>query len=219
MPDTPRPPRVVVVDLDGTLIRANSFRKWLAFLAKRFVRRPRALAAFALVFARRLARRTDRLGMKREVMALHAEVTEAEVRAFAHHLARFLDEACWVRVRSHLADPQNVVVLCTAAPERYARPFASALGFEHVLATRDVSREPWQENFGRGKVERLRAYLSSLGMPGATIAVVYSDDRHDLPLMREAREVILVSPKASCLEAIRAAGAPVTAILGAVRPG
>ena len=193
---------VVVFDLDGTILRANSFPRWVLFLIVGRIpgldRRRRAL----------LSLRTASLLLRRKLTrASHGEFLwrlqdvwrSACVRRGAAPAERF--EAMLLRlVRTNMASVLELVasdridaVLATAAAEDYAMSLGRRLGFRHVLATASNRRQGDPANSGAQKREQVLALLDECGWRGRPI-ILFTDHVDDLPLMRDSTTVYWCGP-------------------------
>jgi hypothetical protein len=176
---------VLVVDLDGTLLRVNSFPVFVRFLLYRLVCEGRLVTLTRVVAA--LGRRKI---MRGEHARLKAVVCDACSHLDAHNIARWADGI----VRRH-ARPEIVVqartwpgpvVLCTSAPEGYARAIGEACGCDFVQGSRVLDGRLVQ-NVGTEKARRLSELVTG------SVELVISDDRDlDGPLLALGRRKLLV---------------------------
>lgn len=109
----------------------------------------------------------------------------------------------------------DVLVLSTATNRYLTEPTAAALGFEHLIATEPeeaggffTGRSKGTLNMREGKVQRLRGWLASMGLPADTLAraTFYSDSMNDLPLLQAVGEPVAVDPDERLLAHARSAG-------------
>ena len=179
--------RLAFVDLDGSFIAGNSFHKWLKFLALAPASPlpPLARARVLMLAGLRLVRLVSHARLKRDVLRLVARAdADAMVEADAAFAAALAGDirapalALVQRLRQHGVH----LVLATAAPENYAKPFAARNGFDHCLATPAQMDEGWVEMLHARKAAACTAYRDTRGIDRAqTLAV--TDHRDDLPLM------------------------------------
>lgn len=204
MPEPPEAPRVVVFDLDYTLIRCDSFAQFCReLLLARWWRLGLAVASLPVIAAL-MSRRTTR------VHALSSLVWFATVGRDPAELDRLMDEyvdrhfaksttlrclpAISALLEQHRGDARVVVATgCTAA---LARRICDALGIQVALIVGSTLR-PWrggwvadQHCIGRNKV----AMLLASGV-GDAWDVAYTDSAADIPLLSRARHRVLVNPK------------------------
>jgi phosphoserine phosphatase len=175
-------PPVLAVDLDGTLIGVNSFPHFVRHLLVRLLRAGRLRAA-ARVASAVLSRKL--LGRDHETLkAVIASTSEGlDTGAFSEAmLRRHLNPSVAELVRTW----PGTSVLCTAAPESYARGFAAALGFDHVQGSVHTSAG-FEDNSGERKAARLRR----AGL-GAVEVAVTDDPELDGPLLALARRRLLI---------------------------
>lgn len=202
---------VVVFDLDGTLLRGDSFG---AFLVASLRRRPaRALVAalaaplWAPAFATEPTRRVAEAFLVRLAFRGAGEsAAHAAAREFAASYARGRwADAGLTQVREHLTAGDRVVV-ATGSWDALARALLDAAGLRAVPVV--GARITWSGSRvdavhptrGKAKVEALAAAGYSPPFDAA-----YSDSAKDLPLLRLARDAVAVDPSARSLKAFRRA--------------
>jgi phosphoserine phosphatase len=188
---------VLIFDLDGTILRSNSFPVWataMLGLRNHGLTLPRraamSLAVQRLLLARKL-HRLDHDDLLRALQALWRATTAQPGTAIAEHLQTRLLRL----VRPNLAPILRLVaedamdgILATAAAGEYAIPLGRGLGFSSILATR-VERPPDEPyNSGEHKRDRVMALLRERGWSERP-RIFFNDDLADLPLMRESQAV------------------------------
>lgn len=202
-------PLHLVVDLDGTLIRANSFRLWtvVCFALPRATeggRYPGDLRRFASLYLQRLQGRIDHPRLKQAFVRSWHEaasgappgVFERRAERFAHWLHRRFLHAPVAELAASWPErhPGARRILATAAPRLYAGHFAALVDMEVVAADdRDLR--------GEAKLAAVRELLG-----GAAPFAVVTDHHDDLPLVRAAERVYLVEPTAVLMAAAAAEG-------------
>ena len=111
--------------------------------------------------------------------------------------------------------PGELLVMSTATSRYLTELTAAHLGFEHLIAT-----EPEEAggvfsglargvlNMREGKVQRLREWLAQNALPEALLveATFYSDSINDLPLLQAVREPIAVDPDSRLLAQAQSQG-------------
>ena len=189
---TGRRPTAVVFDLDGTLLRTNSFHRLVwTLLIRRGPVRPTWTTTWRTwrLTVRRACGMASRVAYKRAVQRLIA-TDRARTPGSTPFGARFADqlradldstvESCLRLARKHAC----MTVLSTGALPEYALPLADALGFDLAIATTAAEDVPWTENIGAAKRERT---LSALAAAGAErhLKVLVADHEDDVPLATE----------------------------------
>ena len=163
-------PTVAVFDFDGTMIHGDSF---LPYLARVRGRRPVAVALGrrAPHLAAMIAGWRERDALKEEVLAeLLAGVPLDHATAVAKAYVPRLEQRVRLNVLKRLRDHQtqgHQVVIVSASPLVYLKPFAERLNVDAVLATelevsadgRFTGRFVGRNCRGSEKVARLRAWL------------------------------------------------------------
>lgn len=174
----------VVVDLDGTLIRANSFRLFIRFLAARLRRRGGwgSLAEIAGLLAARRLRLISHVRMKHPIHLLALRLmSEADIDEFTDRLLPYINIGLLDELR-RLQGEGWVTLLATAAPDFYIPSLCRKLGFDAWTATAAApTLRTYEEN--RSARKRDRALSLALGK-GWRIAAVATDHPDDLPLLR-----------------------------------
>lgn len=155
--------RAVVIDLDGTLVRCNSFSL--------YVRQMMWHCPMMMVYAAmRKLRLISHARAKQLIMAVN--VTDTMVDAFVDVLQTY------VRAELLKHDADEVVVLATAAPNMYAEILAQRFGIKYCVA----SNVGAPENKGEEKCESVKALLKRENLE---LYRVITDHVDDYPLLRE----------------------------------
>ncbi|GAB4585014.1 HAD-IB family phosphatase [Nocardia sp. IFM 10818] len=191
---------VVIFDLDGTLVRGDSFSRFLTGL---LVSRPvrgflSSLVAAPMLVVPRLRRPAVNLWLWCATVGMsdahYEELVESYVdRRYRPQSGRRI-EAALDRVREHRAAGHEVVVV-TGSEERLARRICRRLGLAGVevlgstLVRRRGALALSVHCYGPVKLARLRAQ----GFLGP-ISCVYTDSSADLPLLLAATDRVLVEP-------------------------
>jgi HAD superfamily hydrolase (TIGR01490 family) len=222
-------PRLVLFDLDHTLLEGDSDVLWCEFLMQEglldratFEPRNRDMEArykagtvgtreFSEFYVGTLAGRT-------------AEQWEPWRRRFLREvIAPRLSAAARALVRQHL-EAGAVVVLTTATNRFITELTAVELGIEHLIATecergaegRFSGCTAGTLNMREGKVERLHAWLAARG---STLAQheshAYSDSMNDLPLLQAVQHPVVVHADARLAAHAAAQGWPCLQLHGA----
>jgi phosphatidylglycerophosphatase C len=201
----PAPP-VAVFDLDGTLVTGDTL---LPFLVS-YARRKGAWATLLwlpLALAARLCGAWSARALKQRLLVrfLGGEPA-ARVRAHADWFCRswvatHLHPVGAARLREHQQAGHRVILL-SASPSVYVPAVAAFLGIEEVVCTQ-VRMEGGAcrgqivgpNCKGRDKLALLQRHLRPA--PGCRPAFAYGDSRADLPVLRWARQGLLVG-RAGC---------------------
>lgn len=199
---------LVLFDLDNTLLAGDSDFEWAQFLISKGVLDKEVYEARNQQFydqykagtldifefldfqLKPLARHS-----RAQLDAWHQEFMDTRVRPMMTPKAQAL-------VKQHL-DSGAVVAIVTATNSFVTGPIARAFGIPHLVAT-----IPAQEDgaftgkprgtpaFKAGKIERVEAWLESLGLCWESFArsSFYSDSHNDLPLMNKVGNPVAVDP-------------------------
>ncbi|HTW72133.1 MAG TPA: haloacid dehalogenase-like hydrolase [Acetobacteraceae bacterium] len=193
----PRVEPVLIFDLDGTILRKNSFPVWAgSMLGLRGCglglrqRLALSLAVQRLLLSRKL-RRVDHDTLLRRLQALWRDAIAEPGATLAADVQRRLGRL----VRPNLAPVLRLVaedamdgILATAAAADYAEPLGRRLGFTMIIATPTDRTAGEPHNTGVQKRERTMALLRDrdwLERP----RIFFNDDLADMPLMQACHAV------------------------------
>lgn len=218
--------RLVLFDLDNTLLAGDSDYEWGQFLIERGVldrahheARNQAfyedykagrldIYAFLNFSLRPLATHT-----RAQLNAWHADYMQTRVVPMITDAARAL-------VNRHLEDA-DLVAIITATNSFITAPIARAFGVQHLIAT-----EPEQINgrftgevagtpcFREGKITRLEQFLEHHGtrLDCLTSSRFYSDSLNDLPLLQKVQHPVAVDPDPTLHAHAHAHGWPIISL-------
>ncbi|MFV0663344.1 HAD family hydrolase [Denitromonas sp.] len=217
---------LVLFDLDNTLLAGDSDFAWAEFLIGKgvldrevyetknvtFYEQYKAgtLDIFAFLdFQLAPLARHERA----QLDAWHAEFMDVAIRPMITAKARAL-------VDKHRAEGALIAVV-TATNSFVTGPITREFGIPHLVAT-----IPAQENgaftgkprgmpaFKAGKIERVDAWLESLGLHMGSFdnSWFYSDSHNDLPLLARVRQPVAVDPDDTLREHARLHGWPVISL-------
>ena len=198
--------RLVLFDLDNTLLAGDSDFEWAQYLIERGVLDRDAyearnrefydqyLAGVLDIFEFLEFQLKPLSQHPRTVLdAWHREFMERKIRPMIRPAARAL-------VAQHAADLR---VLISATNSFITGPIAAEFGIPVLIATDPEQRDgeftggvSGMPCFREGKVERLEAWLAARGETLATFAEswFYSDSRNDLPLLSRVTHAVAVAP-------------------------
>jgi HAD superfamily hydrolase (TIGR01490 family) len=199
---------LALFDLDNTILSGDSDFEWAQFLiAKgvldREVQEARNLEFYAQYKAGTLDIRAfldfqlaplSRHG-REELDAWHGEFLATRIRPLITAPARAV-------VQRHL-DDDGIVAIVTATNSFVTGSIAREFGVAHLVATvpahdngRFTGRPRGTPAFKEGKVERVEAWLESLGLWWGSFgrSWFYSDSLNDLPLLSKVTDPVAVDP-------------------------
>jgi phosphoserine phosphatase len=188
---------VLICDLDGTILRGNSFPLWILYLMggrlPGFGLRSRLLLSVQvqkLLLQRRLGRIEHVRLMRGVQQAWHIAGRDS-----THSAARRIATLLRNRVRpafepllQQIAAGEIDAVLATAAAAEYAEPLALQLGFRHVLTTPGRLPPDGRLNHGAEKLRRVQQFLASRQWQDRC-RVLLTDHIDDLPLLQHCHAV------------------------------
>ncbi|MGQ0653197.1 MAG: HAD family hydrolase [Betaproteobacteria bacterium] len=200
--------RLVLFDLDNTLLAGDSDYEWGQFLVDRGVLERETYEAQNRAYYEQYAAGTldihEYLGFALRPLAAHEPAD----------LARWHDEFMRLRirpmmlpagqrlVRGHL-EAGDLCALITATNSFITAPIAREFGVAHLLATdpeslagRFTGRVAGTPCFREGKIARLEQWLAAQrrNLAGFDESVFYSDSHNDIPLLERVTRPVAVDP-------------------------
>lgn len=215
--------RLALFDLDGTLIPKDSdhaFGEYLVGLG--WVSAATFGAANDRFYAEYLAGRLDMAAYVDFATAAWRGRTQAEfdaaMQGFVAQVVRpMVLPSALELVRRHL-DAGDRVAIVTATNEVVTRPIAELFGVPTLIATelerdaagRVTGRIAGTPSFREGKVVRVQAWLSELGLRWSDFErhTFYSDSTNDLPLLEAVSHPVATNPGAGLARVARERGWP-----------
>lgn len=203
--------RLVLFDLDNTLLAGDSDFEWAQFLIEQGVLDREVYEARNLAFYEQY---------KAGTLDIH-EFLDFQLKPLSRHPRRQLDEwnATFLRerilpivtekARQQVADEVrkgDLIAIITATNRFVTAPIARELGVEHLIATEPeavngefTGRVSGIPCFREGKIDRLDAWLGERGLVWADIdeSWFYSDSLNDLPLLQRVGHPVAVDPDAT----------------------
>jgi HAD superfamily hydrolase (TIGR01490 family) len=218
--------KLVLFDLDNTLLAGDSDYEWGQFLiARGAVDGPHYEAKNKAFYEDYKAGRLDIYAFlafalhplathtRAQLDAWHAEYMETRIRPMITQTARDL-------VNMHLNDA-DLVAIITATNSFVTAPIAKEFGISHLIATdpeeidgRFTGEVAGTPCFREGKVARLERFLEAHGtrLDRLDISWFYSDSHNDLPLLEKVNHPVAVDPDPTLLEHAMEKGWPVISL-------
>ncbi len=218
------PDAVHILDLDGTILSANSFPHWVLYFSRApfphfgKVRRLGVSCAVLALLASRKLGLTRHEHFKWRLQRLWQAVSEGDGGAaaarFVERLTRFVRPEL-APVLAAIAAGEVDAVLATAAPADYAHALGVALGFRHTLATLSGRAKGAPSNVGEQKRQAVLDFLARRGWQDRR-RILFTDHEDDLPLVAVCDQVYWFGSEDSARAAAAAVkGVPIE--LGLVR--
>ncbi len=198
--------RLVLFDLDNTLLTGDSDYEWGQFLIDRGVLDRETYEAQNRAYYDQYVAGTldihEYLGFALRPLAEHppAELARWHADFMRLRIEPMITPAARKLVLSHL-EAADLCAIITATNSFVTAPIAKAFGVQHLIATepamdgeRFTGRVRGTPCFREGKVKRLAEWLRSLGKQLADFreSVFYSDSHNDLPLLERVTRPVAV---------------------------
>lgn len=195
---------LIVCDLDGTLLRINTFPLWIRFLTLNKLKRLHIFSTSLLVMfiILRLIRLIQHRTFKRLISRIET-LPKSDVDRFVTEVAKHADVALIARLKEV---PESSLIIATAASDAYAGALVASLDLpvEQVIAT-TVQGSKFIFNSGETKRKRVLEYIRNRPDDGSVFDFL-TDHYDDIPLAMEAREVLLCNPTEESIAKYRHAG-------------
>lgn len=199
--------KLVILDLDGTLITGNSFHEFIKCAFADAMKHKKFICAFKFIgwcFLRAI-RVVSHSRMKFGILASCSYSESLKLR-FCKKIKGMFRPSMIVEINKAYLE-NSIVLLATAAPDIYIPWFWKG----DYVATETTGNSGMTECKGK---EKLRRVLEFLRKECATPSVIYTDHYDDLPLLEiENAETVLVSPSLKTREIIEKAGVKVSRII------
>ncbi|PAV25472.1 hypothetical protein CF392_10815 [Tamilnaduibacter salinus] len=198
--------RVLICDLDGTLLAVNSFKVWVLYWLFWGWLRPGFFLAWSRPIVLRLIGQLNRWEMKVALLdsycAFESQLPDVLRRGFPRFVFLFRRRRL-CRVLLGYPYQFQTRILATAAPRLYADAVARSFGIKAVVAS-DRERGVWVETMGEEKWRTVRSLWEGNGsMPECCLV---TDHYEDLPLSMRCRVTMLVRPNKITLQRFEEAG-------------
>ena len=200
--------RLVLFDLDNTLLTGDSDYEWGQFLVDRGVLDRAAYEAQNREYYEQYVRGTldihEYLGFALRPLAEHTaeQLAGWHAQFMRERILPMITRAARGLVREHL-EHGDLCVVITATNSFVTAPIAREFGVPNLIATeperrdgRFTGRVAGTPCFRDGKLRRLDEWLFSRGrrLEDFAESVFYSDSHNDLPLLRRVTRPVAVDP-------------------------
>lgn len=213
--------KLVLFDLDNTLLAGDSDFEWAQFLISKGVLDREVHEARNLEFYEHYKAGTldihAFLDFQLAPLSRHArEELDAWREEFvATRIRPLIGSKASALVRRHLEEDDAIVAIVTATNSFVTGPIAREFGIPHLIATvpewngeRFTGKARGTPSFKDGKIVRVEAWLESLGWWWGSFddSWFYSDSHNDLPLMNKVANPVAVDPDDTLRAHAREAG-------------
>jgi phosphoserine phosphatase len=198
--------RLVLCDLDGTLVSCNTFHKWLKYTAKNYLINFKIIKFIKIIFYSflRLIRLITHKELKIQILKISQNEDDLFVDNFVKNILIFLNLKVIKLLETYFQENYHVIMI-TAAPEVYANKIGKKIGFDMVIASpnHNGDKNNWQENI---REQKLISLNNNIDISQFESIEVLSDHYDDLPILKIATKCILVSPSKKTIEFVKKAG-------------
>ncbi|KXB30986.1 phosphoserine phosphatase [Dechloromonas denitrificans] len=201
---------LALFDLDNTLLSGDSDFEWAQFLISKGVVDREIQEAKNIEFYEHYKAGTldiyEFLNFQLSPLTRHsrAELDAWHREYMARHIRPIIGAPARALVKQHL-DNGDLCAIVTATNSFVTGPIARELGIPHLIGTIpavDLANGAFSgaprgtPSFQAGKIERVEAWLESLGLWWDSFddSFFYSDSHNDLPLMRKVKTPVAVDP-------------------------
>ncbi|BBP05301.1 haloacid dehalogenase [Sulfuriferula plumbiphila] len=220
--------KLILFDLDNTLLAGDSDFEWAQFLIERGVLDRELYAARNQAFYEQYRAGTldihEFLDFQLKPLSRHPRVQldAWHTDYMQQKILPLMTPAAQALVGRALADAELVAII-TATNSFVTAPIARAFGISHLIATEPeqvdgnyTGRVAGTPSFREGKIVRLHEWLGSLGkaLDDFDQSWFYSDSLNDLPLLNLVTHPVAVDPDATLHEHAIQCGWPVISLRG-----
>lgn len=183
----------VVFDFDGTLIRVNSFPKWVKFLLWKKLINFELLGFIQLsylIFLRKILNKISHNEFKRKLILHHSD---SEVcAAFAKKLTHELNQNVFELLKKHVKN-NDVIAISSAAPQVYLQAFLDMIMNEKlwIIGSRIIDNN-LTVNHQETKIHNLE--IHNFIDKNENFDCLYTDSLDDSSLANRADKIFLVNP-------------------------
>ena len=205
--------KLVLFDLDNTLLAGDSDFEWAQFLIEQGVLDSEVYAARNQSFYEQYQAGTldihEFLDFQLKPLSRHAraQLDAWHAEYMLQKILPIMTSAAKALVERELADAELVAII-TATNSFVTAPIARAFGISHLIATEPelvngvyTGRVAGTPSFREGKIVRLHEWLGSLGKTLGDFeqSWFYSDSLNDLPLLNLVTHPVAVDPDETLL--------------------
>ncbi|MCM3023153.1 haloacid dehalogenase-like hydrolase [Heyndrickxia ginsengihumi] len=193
--------KCIVVDLDQTFIKGNTFHLWLKFLIFQSSFSNLWLTINIVIFVFfRLIRIISHEKLKRKIIYLsNLQKSKINLDEFINVTDKLINEDILIKLQNRTQN--EIWILATAAPAIYSELIASKYNFDYCISTSMNFDSEWKENIRNVKLENVQSLVNKLNI--TSIDYLYTDHYDDIPLMRVAKKTYLVNPTIKTLENVK----------------
>ena len=175
--------KAIVVDLDGTLLKTNTFLQYIKFVCYEMLKQGdvfRVGIICFLVFLRKIRIISSHEKLKKRILIISKRYTDE------NRMNKLIKELCYFENKEVIfllgkyKSMGYVSVLSTAAPCVYAALIGKCYGFNFVCSTAMPNQEEWHENVNEQKKKNTISLLENNSLK---LAVMITDHYDDLPLL------------------------------------
>jgi len=218
--------KLCLFDLDNTLLTGDSDYEWGQFLIDQGVLKREQYGAQNAEFFEQYKAGTldihEFLGFALRPLAAHTpqELERWQAEFMRSRIAPMIGAPARALVRRHL-EAGELCAVVTATNSFVTAPIAREFGVPHLVATeperiagRFTGLVAGTPCFRNGKIERVEAWLASLGhrLEQFAHSAFYSDSHNDLPLLERVTRPVAVDPDATLAAEAKLRGWPVISL-------
>lgn len=196
----------IVIDLDGTLIKANSLKIFTKYFFK-FLLKKREFKQLGVLLKILLQRKLGKIShsqMKYRLIKLsHSLLDINEYNQIAKEIKHFVNHCLMCLIKQEIQEG-NHILISTAAADSYMPYFVNSISLPNIdfIATKFTEDEAnYIENKGEIKLKNTMDYIKQNNLIGKSFL---SDHIDDLPLFREFEGTkLLVNPSSTTLKVLK----------------
>jgi HAD superfamily hydrolase (TIGR01490 family) len=209
--------KLIIFDLDNTILNGNSDYSWIKFMIDSGqVDHDEYTKRNEYFYEQYYQGSLDYDAWAEFALSTFKDKTPEQLKGllkeFLNSIIEPMINIYALRLLHEHSHDNDFMLLASAANSIIVKPIAERLGFKHIIATdaeiidgKYTGRIKGESALGKGKLNKVKEWMSRNGFSNFENTTFYSDSINDLPLLLEVSNPIAVNPdeqlRATCWEA------------------
>ena len=209
--------KLIIFDLDNTILNGNSDYSWIKFMIDSGqVDHDEYTKRNEYFYEQYYQGSLDYDAWAEFALSTFKDKTPEQLKGllkeFLNSIIEPMINIYALRLLHEHSHDNDFMLLASAANSIIVKPIAERLGFKHIIATdveiiagKYTGKMKGESALGKGKLNKVKEWMSRNGFNNFENTTFYSDSINDLPLLLEVSNPIAVNPdeqlRATCWEA------------------
>jgi HAD superfamily hydrolase (TIGR01490 family) len=209
--------KLIIFDLDNTILNGNSDYSWIKFMIDSGqVDHDEYTKRNEYFYEQYYQGSLDYDAWAEFALSTFKDKTPEQLKGllkeFLNSIIEPMINIYALRLLHEHSHDNDFMLLASAANSIIVKPIAERLGFKHIIATdveiiagKYTGKMKGESALGKGKLNKVKEWMSRNGFSNFENTTFYSDSINDLPLLLEVSNPIAVNPdeqlRATCWEA------------------